>query len=180
MLEDKSSLEETGCSVTERVEIFIIPFCLYSPSYLPFQSVLCPPVSHPLGQPDPLQLSRGFLKVPNASLVKASVSHLPLGLLIPCLDLPSSPSPTPLPLSAVCKEEKGDVCNRTLIPGRILCGRKLSGGAVGRERELWLDSRPVWCIGQALPGSALTSLSTNGTLKCVRAFDNLWLVVLYP
>ncbi len=125
MLEDKSSLEETGCSVTERVEIFIIPFCLYSPSYLPFQSELCPPVSHPLGQPDPLQLSRGFLKVPNASLVKASVSHLPLGLLIPCLDLPSSPSPTALPLSAVCKEEKGDVCNRTLIPGRILCGRKL-------------------------------------------------------
>lgn len=31
MLEDKSSLEETGCSVTKRTEIFIIPLCLYSP-----------------------------------------------------------------------------------------------------------------------------------------------------
>lgn len=33
---------------------------------------------------------------------------------------------------------------------------------------------------QALPGSALTSPSTNGTLKCVVCFYNLQLVVLYP
>ncbi len=92
------------------------PVLLVLPSYLPFQSVLCPPVSHPLGQPDPLQLSRGFLKVPNASLAKVSFFPWLAGWLIPCLDLPSSPPPTPLPLSAVCKEEKGDVCNRTLIP----------------------------------------------------------------
>lgn len=90
------------------------PVLLVLPSYLPFQSVLCPPVSHPLGQPDPLQLSRG-LCLPGQGFFLPPSPWL-AGWLIPCLDLPSSPSPTPLPLSAVCKEEKGDVCNRTLIP----------------------------------------------------------------
>lgn len=57
------------------------PTLFVFPSYLPFQSVLRPPVSHPLRQPDLLQLPRGFLKVPNACLAKDSFSYPFLGLL---------------------------------------------------------------------------------------------------
>lgn len=84
------------------------PVLLVLPSYLPFQSVLCPPVSHPLGQPDPLQLSRGFLKVPNASLAKVSFSHLPLGLLDGWTRVWTSLPPLPPPLyhSVLCVKRR--------------------------------------------------------------------------
>lgn len=84
------------------------PVLLVLPSYLPFHLVLCPPVSHPLGQPDPLQLSRGFLKVPNASLVKVSFSHLPLGLLDSWSPVWTSLPPPPPPLyhSVLCVKRR--------------------------------------------------------------------------
>lgn len=76
MLEDKSSLEETGCSLTERVEIFIIPFCLYSP-----------PTCHSSQYYVHLSVTRSDSLIlcsslgVSASLAKVSFSHLPLGLL---------------------------------------------------------------------------------------------------
>lgn len=108
------------------------PALLVFPSYLPFQSVLCPPVSQPLRQPDLLQFSRGFLKVPNACLAKDSFSHLFLGLLDGWSRVWTS-LPHPPPPSVLCVKRRRVM----FVTGRCFPSpmrQKTAGGAVGRER----------------------------------------------
>lgn len=149
------------------------PALLVFPSYLPFQSVLCPPVSQPLRQPDPLQLTRGFLKVPNACLAKDSFSHLPLDLL-DGWSRAWTFLPPPPPPSVLCVQEKGDVCNRTLFPVSyavencwMCCWQRERFGSTPdllarHYQEVHWPASPLIAHRSACQ------------------FDNLWLVVPYP